>query len=47
VTAECIDGSESWCYGSGWTGSALFAPNRAGALQSIDDIRAILDSLAP
>lgn len=47
VTAECIDGSASWCYGTGWDTTALFAPDRANALRAIDDVRAILDAVAP
>ncbi len=47
VENECIDGSYDWCFGSGWTATALYAPDKPSALQSIADIRAIFDQLAP
>jgi hypothetical protein len=47
VTSECIDNSLSWCYGTGWTSTTLYAPDRASALGSIEDIRVLLDSVAP
>ena len=47
VTRECIDDTRSWCFGTGWTATQLFAPNQAAAMGAIDDIRAILDSVAP
>ena len=47
VIHECVDGSYSWCYGTGWTSTALYAPDKDGAQQSIEDIRAALDTLAP
>lgn len=47
VTTQCIDDSLSWCYGTGWTSTTLYAPDRASALGSMDDIRLLLDSVAP
>ncbi len=47
VQSECIVGSYDWCYGSGWTATALYAPDKDGALQSMDDIYGIFDELAP
>ena len=47
VVSECVDGSYSWCYGSGWTATSLYAPDKDAALRSIEDIRAVLDGLAP
>ena len=47
VISECVDGSYSWCYGTGWTATSLYAPDKDAALRSIEDIRAVLDSLAP
>lgn len=47
VTSECIDQSLSWCYGTGWNATALYAPTRAGAMQSMSDIRDLFDQLAP
>ena len=47
VISECVDGSYSWCYGSGWTATALYAPDKDAALRSIEDIRVVLDGLAP
>lgn len=43
VTAECIDGTERWCFGAG----VRFANDRAQALRVIADIRSLLDALAP
>ncbi len=45
VVPECIDGSDSWCYGSGWDTTRLYAPTRAAALRSIADIDTLLDAL--
>ncbi len=47
VISECVEGSYSWCYGTGWTSTSLYAPDKDAAMQSIDDIRAVLDTLAP
>jgi len=47
VTSECIDGEYSWCYGTGWNATALYAPDKPSAMQSIADIRGIFDGLAP
>ena len=47
VISECVDGSYSWCYGTGWTATSLYAPDKDAALRAIGDIRAVLDSLAP
>jgi hypothetical protein len=47
VVAECIDGSRSWCFGTGWDTSRWFASDREAAMTSIEDIRAIFDALAP
>ena len=41
VTAECINDSKSWCYGTGWAATQLYAPTRQAAFQSISDIAAI------
>lgn len=47
VTSECVTQAKSWCYGTGWTASASFAPTKPAALQAIADVQAILDALAP
>ena len=47
VTSECVTGSKSWCYGTGWTESADYAPDKTAAMGSIGDVRAILDQLSP
>jgi hypothetical protein len=47
VASECITGQKSWCYGSGWSQTASFAPTKAGAMQSISDLHGILDLLSP
>jgi hypothetical protein len=45
VAAECVVDSLSWCYGTGWDATAKYAPDRAAALGSIEDLRAILAGL--
>jgi hypothetical protein len=47
VTSDCVTGSLSWCYGTGWTETARYAPNRTEALESIRELKAILDGFAP
>ena len=47
VTAECIDGTRSWCFGTGWETTRKFAPDEKGARQAIRDIRQFLDAVAP
>ena len=47
VVSECVDGSYSWCFGTGWTATSLYAPDKDAAMRSIEDIRAVLDGLAP
>jgi hypothetical protein len=45
ITAECINGSRSWCYGSGWPTSRSFAPDRGSAMKAIEDIKSVLSRL--
>src|SRR5207302_4145652 len=47
VTAECINASASYCYGTSWAQTQWYAPTQQGALRSIADLTAILDKLAP
>lgn len=47
VVPECIDASKSWCFGSAWDETKKFAPTKAAALVSIDDLKRILGALAP
>ncbi len=47
VTRECITNSYVWCYGTGWSTTARYAPNRAEALESIQELKAAMDGLAP
>ncbi len=47
VRAECIEDTRSWCYGTGWDATRMYAPNRTGALQAIEDIKGLLDVVAP
>lgn len=47
VVPECVDGSKSWCFGTGWDETKLFAATKDDATQSIEDLRRILDALAP
>jgi hypothetical protein len=42
IQGECMDQSLSWCFGTGWTESKLYAPTKAGALRSIDDLWGLL-----
>ncbi|HJL16100.1 MAG TPA: M23 family metallopeptidase [Sandaracinaceae bacterium LLY-WYZ-13_1] len=47
VRAECVEGARRWCYGTGWRESRAFAPSRAAALATIDEVETLLASLAP
>jgi hypothetical protein len=47
VTSECVTQSLSWCYGSGWSETKLYAPTKQAALKSIEDIKAIFGRLLP
>jgi len=47
VTDQCIDDSLGWCYGGTWYPSNIFAPDRDSAMTAIEEVRAILDALAP
>lgn len=47
VTYECITNSYSWCYGTGWSTTALYAPNRTEALESVRELKAAIDGIAP
>jgi hypothetical protein len=47
VYAECVSGSYSWCYGTGWNTTARYAPTKSAALRVIAELNATLDGLAP
>jgi len=47
VVPECVDGAKSWCFGTGWEETKLYAATKDDALRSIDDLRRILDALSP
>jgi len=47
VTAECINAMKTWCYGTVWDQTKLYAPTREAALQSVADLTTIFDALAP
>ncbi|MFH1434658.1 MAG: hypothetical protein ABIJ56_02970 [Pseudomonadota bacterium] len=47
VTAQCVVGSEGWCFGTDWDSTRLFAPDKPSAMQAIEDVRGILDAVAP
>jgi hypothetical protein len=47
VTDQCIDRRLSWCFDDGWYPSNLFAPDYDSAMAAIEDVRAIIDALAP
>ena len=41
------DSRDLLCYGTGWDSSRWYAPDRTGAMRSIDDLARIFDQLAP
>jgi hypothetical protein len=47
VNYECVTNAYSWCYSSAWYPSSYYAPNRTEALESIRELKAIMDGLAP
>jgi hypothetical protein len=47
VYSECFTQALSWCFGSGWPSSASFAPTQTAAKESVADLKAIFQSLAP
>ena len=47
VTYECVTNSYGWCYGTAWPTTARYAPNRTEALESIRELKAAMDGLAP
>ncbi|HZH14435.1 MAG TPA: SH3 domain-containing protein [Archangium sp.] len=47
VTSECVTNSYGWCYGTGWPTTARYAPNRTEALESMRELKAAMDGLAP
>jgi len=47
IESECVDGSLSWCYGTGWDTTAKYAPDKEASMGSIADLTAILGELAP
>ena len=47
VRGECVNDSRSWCYGTGWDTTRLYAPNRTAALGAIEDVKALLAQVAP
>jgi hypothetical protein len=46
VTAECINSTRSWCYGTGWPETQDYAPTQQAAFQSISDLAAIFTTLS-
>ena len=47
VTKECITGTKSWCSGTGWTSTKLYAPNKSAATAVRAKLKTMLDALAP
>ena len=47
VTDQCVVGSMGWCFGTDWDSTRLFAPDKPSAMQAIEDVRGILDAVAP
>ncbi|MGH3730691.1 MAG: hypothetical protein ACRDTU_18345, partial [Micromonosporaceae bacterium] len=45
IQRECVNGAESWCFGTGWDTSEWYAPNKDAAMGAIDDLRGILSNL--
>lgn len=45
VVSECIQGSKSYCYGSGWDETRKFAPSKSAAMRSISDLSGIFRRL--
>ena len=43
VTYECVTNSYGWCYGTAWPTTARYAPNRTEALESMRELKAIMD----
>ena len=42
IQSECIDQSLSWCFGTGWNETKLYAPTKTGARRSMDDLWGLL-----
>lgn len=47
ITNECVTNAYGWCYGTGWPTTARYAPNRTEALESIRELKAAMNGLAP
>ena len=47
IVRECVDAAYSWCFGSGWSATSRYAPDQEAAMGAIEDIRALLDQVAP
>jgi len=47
ATAKCLVGSVNSCYGTSWKEGKKWAPDKAGALRSVEDLNCIVDALAP
>jgi hypothetical protein len=47
VQQECFVDGLYWCFGTGWSTSAAFAPNYGTAVQAVADLEAIFDERAP
>lgn len=47
LVAECITNSSVWCYSPSWYPSSAYSPDKATGLRSMNEMKAILDALAP
>lgn len=47
IRRQCLQANNSYCYGTGWEQTKLYAPTREGALKSIADLTKLYDKLAP
>lgn len=47
IERECIDAAYSWCFGTGWSSTSRYAPDQDAAMGAIEDIRVLLEQVAP
>lgn len=47
VYDQCFVSTKAWCFGTGWSSTASFAPTQVDAKQAVADLKAIFGTLAP
>jgi hypothetical protein len=47
IRHQCINSTNSYCFGTGWEQTRLYAPTREGAMRSIADLKSIYERFAP